>query len=159
MFKYKWIHIFVFWLLSKVLCGFVTECMQKADQSGYVSIAFDALGTGDMKYPETLVARNMYDQVIEYSNSNPNCRVLYVQFVLCPGNKNTLQVSHHNFCVVLWSGIDYFYYLVFKEKCAFLIKFVWCIHIFIVVNVVIRVIVVLVNSLHSLSPLGQFIQT
>uniref|UniRef100_A0A8B8E6G0 Poly [ADP-ribose] polymerase n=1 Tax=Crassostrea virginica TaxID=6565 RepID=A0A8B8E6G0_CRAVI len=76
---------------QSVLCDFVTESMKQADQSGYKSIGFAAMGTGSTKYPAKLVAKTMYQNVMEYSNNNPNCSIRHVQFVLHPKDRNTIQ--------------------------------------------------------------------
>ena len=67
--------------------------MKQADQSGHTSIGFAAMGTGSMKYPAKLVAKNMYQKVMDYSNNDANCSVQHVQFVLYPKDRNTLQVN------------------------------------------------------------------
>ncbi|XP_056005276.1 protein mono-ADP-ribosyltransferase PARP14-like isoform X3 [Ostrea edulis] len=73
------------------LCKFIGECMKQADQSGYGSIAFAAIGTGSMKYSASDVAKNMYNEVKTYSDSNPNCNVKLVQFVLYPADTKSIK--------------------------------------------------------------------
>lgn len=67
--------------------------MKQADQSGYGSIAFAAIGTGSMKYSASDVAKNMYNEVKTYSDSNPNCNVKHVQFVLYPADTKSIKVT------------------------------------------------------------------
>lgn len=67
--------------------------MKQADQSGHTSIGFAAMGTGSMKYPAKLVAKNMYQKVMDYSNNNGNCSVQHVQFVLYPKDRDTIKVN------------------------------------------------------------------
>ncbi|XP_061194327.1 protein mono-ADP-ribosyltransferase PARP14-like [Saccostrea echinata] len=73
------------------LCKFVADCMKHADQSGYSSIAFAAMGTGSMKYSATEVAKNFYHEVKKYSNNHPNSNVKHVQFVLHPADAKTIK--------------------------------------------------------------------
>lgn len=65
--------------------------MKQADQSGHKSIGFAAMGTGGMKYPAPLVAKNMYSEVRKYSRGNPSCSVKKVHFVLYPKDKETIK--------------------------------------------------------------------
>lgn len=75
-----------------MLCKFVAECMERANQSGHKSVAFAAMGTGGMKYPAAMVAKNMYSEVRKYSRGHPNCSIKKVHFVLYPKDKETIKV-------------------------------------------------------------------
>uniref|UniRef100_C3YS03 Poly [ADP-ribose] polymerase n=1 Tax=Branchiostoma floridae TaxID=7739 RepID=C3YS03_BRAFL len=49
----------------------VQDCLESADQGGYTSISFPAMGTGNLKYPRDVAASCMYDEILSFSQSNP----------------------------------------------------------------------------------------
>ena len=53
-------------LLLQVLKQFVAECLLKADEENCNSVAFPALGTGNLRYPPRNVAEAMLDGVENY---------------------------------------------------------------------------------------------
>lgn len=58
------------------------DCLTKAAANGYQSIAFPALGTGNLRYPEGDVAQAMIEAVIEYAEENPNSSLKDVKIVI-----------------------------------------------------------------------------
>ena len=75
-----------------MLSGFLTQCMEKAEEKEYTSIGFAAIGSGQLSYPLKMIAKTMYDSVIDYSNNNPNCSVKNVQFVIYHSDTKTIKV-------------------------------------------------------------------
>lgn len=69
----------------------VTSCLQTACQKGYKSIAFPALGTGNLGYDKSVVAKKMLAAVKKYAESNPTSSVTAVRFVIFPADVATYQ--------------------------------------------------------------------
>ena len=59
-----------------------TKCLQIAEEKGFDSVAFPALGAGTLRYPPDLVAKAMYNATIRYGQQNPHTRVYDVTFIL-----------------------------------------------------------------------------
>ena len=77
----------------QILRSFVSNCLKQADQKGYQTISFPAIGTGNLGIPRPTVAKWMYDEVIQYSRNNPTAAVKAVNFVLYNKDRATVQVS------------------------------------------------------------------
>ncbi|XP_078684002.1 protein mono-ADP-ribosyltransferase PARP14-like isoform X2 [Branchiostoma floridae x Branchiostoma belcheri] len=60
----------------------VQECLESADNDGYTSIAFPAMGTGNLKYPRGLAASCMYDEILSFSQSNPGTTLKDVRIIV-----------------------------------------------------------------------------
>ena len=71
----------------------MTGCLAVADNKGCKSIAFPAMGTGQLGYPKDLVARHMYSSVDQFSLQNPSSSVTEVLFVLYIKDYQTIQVD------------------------------------------------------------------
>ncbi|CAG2243958.1 unnamed protein product [Mytilus edulis] len=56
--------------------------MKTADDNGFVSVAFPALGTGNLGYPKNQVAKNMFSCVDRFSSNHPTSSVCDVRFVV-----------------------------------------------------------------------------
>lgn len=82
--------------------NFMKTCLQKTSDKGFVSIAFPALGTGNLGYPKDVVARNMLSCVERFSTSNPGTSVCDVRFVVYERDMNTIQVGL--FCQIRMFG-------------------------------------------------------
>ena len=76
----------------QVLRTFVNNCLRMAQQKGLTSIAFPAIGTGNLGIPRPSVAKWMFDEVISFSNSNPASCVTAVNFVLYSKDTQTVKV-------------------------------------------------------------------
>ena len=74
------------------------------------SIAFPALGTGNLKFPPEVVARCMISSIHDYVTSNPQTNVREVHAVLFPADKATQKV-----CLPTQSSSVFFFKLVFIE--------------------------------------------
>lgn len=76
----------------------VTLCLEEAEKSKYKTIAFPAIGTGNLGYAHDLVAEQMFEGVSDFSTANPQTSVNEVRFVLYPLDKKSIsafQKQHH----------------------------------------------------------------
>jgi len=67
--------------------------LTQACASGHNSIAIPAIGTGNLKVPNTLVAKWMFDDVVEFSRKNASSGLKFVRFVVYSGDQPTVNVS------------------------------------------------------------------
>ncbi|KAJ8320637.1 hypothetical protein KUTeg_002224 [Tegillarca granosa] len=74
-----------------VLRTFMKNCLIKTDQSGLASVAFPALGTGNLNFPKDVVAKEMFQCVIDFSSNQPSSSVTEVKFVLYDKDFQTVQ--------------------------------------------------------------------
>ena len=73
----------------------MTKCLHEADQRGHSSIAFPAIGTGQLGYPKDIVAREMFNTVKKFAEKNVSS-LRQVDFVLYPKDYNTIKVVFDN---------------------------------------------------------------
>ncbi|CAC5424295.1 Protein mono-ADP-ribosyltransferase PARP15 [Mytilus coruscus] len=66
----------------KILETFVNGCLTMADSNHCNSVAFPALGTGNLGYPKDLVAKHMFSCVENFSGQTPKSSIKEVKFVL-----------------------------------------------------------------------------
>ncbi|VDI82837.1 Ca-activated chloride channel homolog [Mytilus galloprovincialis] len=66
----------------KIMETFIKNCLEIANDNGFVSVAFPALGTGNLGYPKNQVAKNMFSCVDRFSSSHPTSSVCDVRFVV-----------------------------------------------------------------------------
>ncbi|XP_052770411.1 protein mono-ADP-ribosyltransferase PARP14-like isoform X1 [Mya arenaria] len=76
---------------QKVLENLMTECLKTADQDGYTTIAFPALGTGRCEYPSDVVADTLIKSVMEYENDHPDTNIKCVSFVIWSKDVETIK--------------------------------------------------------------------
>ncbi|XP_071169430.1 protein mono-ADP-ribosyltransferase PARP14-like [Mytilus edulis] len=69
-------------IAMKIMETFMKTCLQTADDNGFVSVAFPALGTGNLGYPKNQVAKNMFSCVDRFSSNHPTSSVCDVRFVV-----------------------------------------------------------------------------
>ncbi|KAK3094771.1 hypothetical protein FSP39_006012 [Pinctada imbricata] len=77
---------------KKTMYVFMEKCLQLADQSGYTTIIFSALGTGQLKYPKDQAANLMYQSIIDFDQLNTST-VREVQIICFHGDRDTCTVS------------------------------------------------------------------
>lgn len=80
------------------------DCLTEAEKSGYTSIIYLALGTGDLGYPATDVAEWMYKYGLDTDKFHDGCKIKNIGFVVHDRNKANLQVSLQLNCIILYSG-------------------------------------------------------
>nr|KAG5699798.1 hypothetical protein BaRGS_013518 [Batillaria attramentaria] len=78
--------------VEKTLEQTVTKCLTEASNSGHTSIAFPALGTGNMNYPRDAVAHTMIDAVSQFQQANPTTSLREVRIVVYHKDTQTSQV-------------------------------------------------------------------
>lgn len=79
--------------MPQALAVIVKECLDLASGQNHSSIAFPALGTGNLSYPEQNVAKCMIEAVIEYIEKNPQSSVTDVKIVVFHRDRKTQAVS------------------------------------------------------------------
>ncbi|NWR62452.1 PAR14 polymerase, partial [Bucorvus abyssinicus] len=81
----------------KVLGDVITKCLTVAENLTLKSITFPAIGTGNLGFPRSVVAKLLFDKVFEYSSKNGLCSLKEVYFLLHPKDTANIQVSCHVF--------------------------------------------------------------
>lgn len=74
----------------QVLYDSVTDCLQNASKNRYKSIAFPAIGTGNLGFDKKEVAAIMADAVVDFAHS---CQTeIDVMFIIYPSDDQTYKV-------------------------------------------------------------------
>ncbi|CAC5406004.1 PARP10_14_15 [Mytilus coruscus] len=76
---------------DKQIYKFVNNCLVAAEKDGYRSIAFPALGTGNLHYPCHLVAKYMFDIVEQFARNKQKTTLSYVYFVVYEKDAKVIQ--------------------------------------------------------------------
>ena len=97
----------------------VSVCLTTAAQHGSKSIAFPALGTGNLGYPRDMVAAAMFDEVKKFSMANQRTSLQDVCFLVYPADRATVQVKIY-FSILFRSSSSAFYFLdlLFLSSCS-----------------------------------------
>ncbi|XP_035188306.1 protein mono-ADP-ribosyltransferase PARP14-like isoform X1 [Oxyura jamaicensis] len=74
-----------------VLGNIITECLQIAEEQSLKSITFPAIGTGNLGFPRSVVAKLLFDKVVEFSSKNKVNSLKEVHFLLHPKDKENIQ--------------------------------------------------------------------
>ncbi|NXH79319.1 PAR14 polymerase, partial [Hydrobates tethys] len=75
----------------KVLGDIITKCLQIAGELSLKSITFPAIGTGNLGFPRSIVAKLLFDKVFEFSSKNGVTSLEEVHFLLHP--KDTVNIQ------------------------------------------------------------------
>ncbi|NXM11951.1 PAR14 polymerase, partial [Ploceus nigricollis] len=67
---------------SKVLGDIITKCLEIAEELSLKSITFPAIGTGNLEFPRSVVAKLLFDKVFEFSSENRVNSLEEVHFLL-----------------------------------------------------------------------------
>ena len=67
----QYIFMYVFQILQKA----INACLSKAEEAGYESITFPAIGAGHRGYPPGLVAKTMLDCMANYVKRQTNTSI------------------------------------------------------------------------------------
>ncbi|XP_072024928.1 protein mono-ADP-ribosyltransferase PARP14-like [Amphiura filiformis] len=67
---------------ESVLCTLVMTILQQANRARLRSIAFPAIGTGNLKFPPNVAAKLMYETVVKFSRQNPTGSLVDIRVVL-----------------------------------------------------------------------------
>ncbi|NXX20130.1 PAR14 polymerase, partial [Podargus strigoides] len=76
---------------QKVLGDIITKCLQIAEELSLKSITFPAIGTGNLGFPKSVVAKLLFDKVFEFSSENGVNSLEEVHFVLHPKDTDIIQ--------------------------------------------------------------------
>lgn len=76
----------------------VIEILRTADQDcKLASIAFPALGTGNLRYPAGEVAKVMVEGAVDYLKQNPSCGIQQMVVVIYNKDQSTERVCHSQY--------------------------------------------------------------
>ncbi|NXW86314.1 PAR14 polymerase, partial [Alopecoenas beccarii] len=81
----------------KVLGNIITKCLEIAEELSLKSVTFPAIGTGNLGFPRSVVAKLLFDKVFEFSSKNGVNSLEEVHFLLHPKDTANIQVSYHGF--------------------------------------------------------------
>jgi len=73
---------------------FVITCLTEADTLNHSSIAFPAVGTGNLGYPKDIVAQEMFKAISTFAVKKPQTSLRKVVFVLYPKDYSTVKVFY-----------------------------------------------------------------
>ncbi|NXB45478.1 PAR14 polymerase, partial [Leucopsar rothschildi] len=90
---------------SKVLGDIITKCLEIAEELSLKSITFPAIGTGNLEFPRSVVAKLLFDKVFEFSSKNRINSLEEVHFLLHTKDTANIQVSYCGFLSLLYYGI------------------------------------------------------
>ncbi|NXK44053.1 PAR14 polymerase, partial [Chauna torquata] len=76
---------------KKILGNVITECLQIAEELSLKSITFPAIGTGNLGFPRSVVAKLLFDKVFEFSSKKRVRSLKEVHFLLHPKDTDTIQ--------------------------------------------------------------------
>ena len=83
----------------------ITKCLEIAEELSLKSITFPAIGTGNLGFPRSVVAKLLFDKVFEFSSKNGVNSLEEVHFLLHPKDTANIQVSYHVFLSLLYAGV------------------------------------------------------
>ncbi|NXT15310.1 PAR14 polymerase, partial [Prunella fulvescens] len=91
---------------SKVLGDIITKCLEIAEELSLKSITFPAIGTGNLEFPRSVVAKLLFDKVFEFSSENRVNSLEEVHFLLHTKDTANIQVSYCGFLSLLYYGVS-----------------------------------------------------
>ncbi|NXF72945.1 PAR14 polymerase, partial [Sclerurus mexicanus] len=77
---------------SEVLGDIITKCLEIAEELSLRSITFPAIGTGNLGFPPSVVAKLLFDKVFEFSSKNGVNSLEEVHFLLHPKDTTNIQL-------------------------------------------------------------------
>ncbi|NXC96832.1 PAR14 polymerase, partial [Certhia familiaris] len=89
---------------SKILGDIITKCLEIAEELSLKSITFPAIGTGNLEFPRSVVAKLLFDKVFEFSSKNRVNSLEEVHFLLHTKDTANIQVSCCGFLSLLYYG-------------------------------------------------------
>lgn len=76
---------------QKILEKFVRKCLTEAEKCKMRTIAFPALGTGNLAHPADIVAKQMFDTVEKFASDNLVKSLTEVLFIIYPKDTSVVQ--------------------------------------------------------------------
>ncbi|XP_071091170.1 protein mono-ADP-ribosyltransferase PARP14-like isoform X2 [Haliotis cracherodii] len=91
---------------KKTFTDTLNALLKKTHQSNWKTMAIPALGTGNLGYSRDLVAKLMYDTVVQFGKDNPDTTINDVLFIVYPGDAKTIQAfeAEHRKYIALTGG-------------------------------------------------------
>ncbi|NXT99033.1 PAR14 polymerase, partial [Buphagus erythrorhynchus] len=89
-----------------VLGDIITKCLEIAEELSLKSITFPAIGTGNLEFPRSVVAKLLFDKVFEFSSKKRINSLEEVHFLLHTKDTANIQVSYCGFLSLLYYGIS-----------------------------------------------------
>lgn len=83
----------------------ITKCLEIAEELSLKSITFPAIGTGNLEFPRSVVAKLLFDKVFEFSSENRVNSLEEVHFLLHTKDTANIQVSYCGFLSLLYHGV------------------------------------------------------
>ncbi|NWH55873.1 PAR14 polymerase, partial [Geococcyx californianus] len=91
---------------EKVLGNIITECLEIAEKLSLKTITFPAIGTGNLGFPVSVVAKLLFDKVFEFSSKNAVNSLEEVHFLLHP--KDTANIRSLTSLLPFAQGLYFF---------------------------------------------------
>ncbi|NXL85343.1 PAR14 polymerase, partial [Alectura lathami] len=91
---------------KKILGSIITECLQNAEELSLKSITFPAIGTGNLGFPRSVVAKLLFDKVFEFSSKKRVNSLKEVHFLLHPKDTENIQEFLDEFETRCGSNVD-----------------------------------------------------
>ncbi|NWZ96911.1 PAR14 polymerase, partial [Nesospiza acunhae] len=91
---------------AKVLGDIITKCLEITEELSLKSITFPAIGTGNLEFPRSVVAKLLFDKVFEFSSENRVNSLEEVHFLLHTKDTANIQVSYCSFLSLLYHGVS-----------------------------------------------------
>ncbi|XP_039613228.1 protein mono-ADP-ribosyltransferase PARP14-like [Polypterus senegalus] len=85
-------------LATQLLKQVIRTCLSETEKLQKTSIAFPAIGTGNLGFPKALVASLMFDEVVSFSSKKPE-NLKEIVFLLHPSDAQTVQAFFEQFKV------------------------------------------------------------
>uniref|UniRef100_UPI00398F072A poly(ADP-ribose) polymerase family member 14-related sequence 1 isoform X2 n=1 Tax=Pristiophorus japonicus TaxID=55135 RepID=UPI00398F072A len=82
---------------EKLLQKIIEDCLNHTEALQLVSIAFPAIGTGNLCFPKNLVATMMFEEVLKFSSKRDTKYLKNVHFVVHPEDSSTVQAMTSEF--------------------------------------------------------------
>lgn len=85
----------------QIMEDIIRECLTITESLSLKSIAFPAIGTGNLGFPKTVFAELIISEVFKFSSKNQLTTLQEVCFLLHPNDHGNIQVQPHLFLVVV----------------------------------------------------------
>ncbi|XP_003941705.3 protein mono-ADP-ribosyltransferase PARP14 isoform X1 [Saimiri boliviensis] len=81
----------------KIMQGIIRECLEITDGLSLKSIAFPAIGTGNLGFPKTIFAELIISEVFKFSSKNQLKSLQEVHFLVHPSDQENIQAFSDEF--------------------------------------------------------------
>ena len=89
-------------VILQILREFISNCLTKANEKRFHSLAFPALGTGNLNFPPEIAANTFLDEVQSYASCNPQSTLRLVIVAILPtkGQDDDIRQVSCKYCCV-----------------------------------------------------------